>query len=66
MNGGVVTPMCTLGSPHGGAGLELCIDFQLAKMRKGFPGEGNSICQGQRSEGMAILGGMNNLGFLGG
>ena len=37
MKWGVATSMWALGSPH----LELCIDFQPAKMRKGIPGEGN-------------------------
>ena len=59
---GVVTPMWALGSPHGGAGLEL-LHFQLAKVRKYIPGERNRICGGQRSEGMAILSAVSNLGF---
>lgn len=56
-------------SPCRGAGLECSIDFQQAKMRKGIPGGGNSICEGQRSEGRAMLGcessGLSRGGFVG-
>lgn len=50
------------GSPHRGAGLKHHIDFRQANMRKGISGGGDSIGEGQRSEGVTVLGGVQNLG----